>query len=63
MCAIIVISRAATDNLLTGDGVHMNAEGNRIMAHTLLTALGVTPEARQAVQEQVASELQARKTP
>lgn len=41
------------DNFLTVDGVHMNAEGNRVMAHALLTGLGVTPEQREAVQAKV----------
>lgn len=41
----------ARDDLLTTDGVHMNALGNRVMAHTLLTGLGVSPEARAAVQK------------
>lgn len=39
-----------TENVLTSDGVHMNPLGNRVMAHTLLTALGIRPEARAAVQ-------------
>lgn len=36
------------DNLLTEDGVHMNAQGNQVMAHVLLTAFGVSSRARQA---------------
>ncbi len=44
------------DNFLTVDGVHMNAEGNKVMAHTLLTSLGVSPQAQEAVQKQVADE-------
>ena len=39
----------ARDNLLTVDGVHMNVEGNKVMAHTILNGLGVSPEARQKV--------------
>lgn len=39
----------AHDNLLTSDGVHMNPEGNKVMAHTILNGLGVTPEAREKV--------------
>lgn len=46
----------ARDNLLTVDGVHMNAEGNRVMAHTLLSALGVSPEAQASVDAAVANE-------
>jgi acyl-CoA thioesterase I len=38
----------ARDNLLTVDGVHMNAEGNKVMAHTILNGLGISPEARQS---------------
>ncbi|HWA82125.1 MAG TPA: SGNH/GDSL hydrolase family protein [Fimbriimonadaceae bacterium] len=41
------------DLLLTVDGVHMNAEGNKVMAHTLLTALGVSPETQASVQAQI----------
>lgn len=40
----------ARDNLLTVDGVHMNPLGNKVMAYTLLSGLGVSPEARQKVQ-------------
>lgn len=50
----------ARDNFLTVDGVHMNAEGNKVMAHTLLNALGISPEARAAVQGQVAKEMSQR---
>ena len=42
-----------TTNLLTVDGVHMNPTGNRMMAHVLLAALGVTPQARAAAQDTV----------
>lgn len=45
------------DNLLTVDGVHMNAEGNKVMAHTLLTALGVSPEAQAAAQDEVSKQM------
>jgi len=44
------------DLLLTIDGVHMNAEGNKVMAHTLLTALGIPPDAQAAAQGQVEKE-------
>ena len=40
----------ARDLLLTGDGVHMNPLGNKVMAYTLLSGLGITPEARAGVQ-------------
>lgn len=43
----------ARDNLLTTDGVHMNAAGNRVMAYTLLSGLGISPEARAAVQGEI----------
>lgn len=46
----------ARDNLLTGDGVHMNAPGNRVMAYTLLQALGISPDDRAKVQDKVAKE-------
>jgi acyl-CoA thioesterase I len=39
----------ARDNLLTTDGVHMNAAGNKVMAYTVLQGLGITPEDREAV--------------
>nr|CAA9273290.1 hypothetical protein AVDCRST_MAG63-3118 [uncultured Armatimonadetes bacterium] len=39
----------ARDDLLTTDGVHMNAAGNKVMAHALMAALGISPEARAAV--------------
>ncbi len=38
------------DNLLTGDGVHMNPEGNKVMAHTLLSTLGISPEDQAKIQ-------------
>jgi lysophospholipase L1-like esterase len=44
------------DNFLTVDGVHMNAQGNKVMAHTLLTGLGISPADQQAVQDQVTQE-------
>lgn len=47
----------ARDLLLTTDGVHMNALGNSVMAHTLLTSLGISAEAQATVQERVAAEL------
>ena len=46
----------ARDNLLTVDGVHMNPQGNKVMAHTLLTALGVPPEDQAKVDDKVAKE-------
>ena len=53
----------ATDNLFTVDGVHMNALGNRCMAYTLLSGIGVTPQARASVQPTVEAEQKAGKTP
>lgn len=41
----------ARDNLLTGDGVHMNPTGNRVMANVLMGGLGISPEARAAVRD------------
>jgi lysophospholipase L1-like esterase len=61
--AIITAYRTSTgahDLLLTVDGVHMNPGGNQVMAHTLLTTLGVSPEAQQGVQAQVLKEEQAK---
>jgi lysophospholipase L1-like esterase len=43
----------ARDLLLTVDGVHMNSLGNRVMAYSILNGLGVTPDARAAVQTAV----------
>jgi acyl-CoA thioesterase-1 len=43
----------ARDLLLTVDGVHMNSLGNKVMAYTILNGLGVTPDARAAVQAAV----------
>ena len=48
------------DNLLTVDGVHMNPEGNKVMAHVILSGLGISPQAQESVQKQVASEQSAR---
>ncbi len=36
----------ARDDLLTTDGVHMNAVGNRVMANLLMNGLGIPPAAR-----------------
>ena len=47
--------------LLTVDGVHMNAIGNRVMAHTLLTGLGIAPAAQAAVQSAVESDQRSSK--
>lgn len=51
--AMIADYRAKTgarDNLLTLDGVHMNEQGNKVMAHTILTGLGISPALQQSVQ-------------
>ena len=47
----------ARENLLTGDGVHMNALGNKVMAYTILDGMGISPEAREAVRKDVEAEL------
>ena len=49
------------DNFLTGDGVHMNAEGNKVMAHTILSGLGISAKAQESVQTEVAKEQSARR--
>jgi acyl-CoA thioesterase-1 len=51
------------DLLLTVDGVHMNATGNRVMAHTLLTGLGITPAAQAAVQGAVEADQRSNRQP
>ncbi len=48
------------DNLLTVDGVHMNSEGNKVMAHAILTGLGISTQAQESVQKQVATEQSAK---
>lgn len=45
----------ARDNLLTGDGVHMNPLGNKIMAYTLLSGLDVPAELRESARGSVES--------
>jgi len=58
--ALIQTYRTVTgghDNLLTVDGVHMNSSGNKVMAHTILSTLGVPAEAQARVQDQVAREM------
>ena len=50
------LNAGGRDNLLTVDGVHMNAEGNKVMAHALLTTLGVPPEVQASVDGQIAKE-------
>ncbi|HEY3780770.1 MAG TPA: SGNH/GDSL hydrolase family protein [Fimbriimonadaceae bacterium] len=47
------------DLLLTVDGVHMNDEGNQVMAHTLLTALGVRPDDQAKANQQIHDQEQA----
>jgi len=44
------------DDLLTVDGVHMNGSGNKVMAHTILTGLGISANAQESVELQVAKE-------
>lgn len=48
------------DNLLTVDGVHVNAQGNKVMAHTILSGLGISAKAQESVEKQVATEQSAR---
>lgn len=62
--ALIATYRQTTgtrDDLLTTDGVHMNAVGNQIMANVLLSGLGVTPEARARVRPSIEQEMRAGK--
>jgi len=49
--------------LLTVDGVHMNATGNRVMAHTLLSGLGISAAAQAAAQPAVDADQRANKQP
>jgi lysophospholipase L1-like esterase len=49
------------DNFLTVDGVHMNAEGNKVMAHVILSGLGITAKDQESVQKQVANEQTGRR--
>ena len=51
--ALITAYRAtgARDNLLTVDGVHMNALGNKVMAHSVLSGLDVPVELRDSVRD------------
>ena len=58
--ALINAYRSTTgsrDNLLTSDGVHMNALGNKVMAATILGGMGISPEAREAVRKEVEAEM------
>lgn len=48
-----------TQNFLTVDGVHMNAQGNQVMAQAVLTALGVADSDRRRVDSQVVDALKA----
>ncbi len=41
------------DNLLTTDGVHMNAAGNKVMAYTVLQGFGIAAEDRESVRGKV----------
>jgi len=49
----------ARDLLLTVDGVHMNSLGNKVMAYTILSGLGLTPNALADVQSAVDTDLHA----
>ncbi len=44
------------ENVLTVDGVHMNTLGNQVMAHTILSDIGVPHAAQQRVQEMLERE-------
>lgn len=43
----------STQNFLTVDGVHMNSQGNQVMAQTILTYLGVSDSARNSVHDEI----------
>ncbi len=47
--------------LLTSDGVHMNPTGNRVMANTILTGLGVSPDDRVRAEKHIETEMRAGK--
>ena len=49
--------------LLTVDGVHMNPTGNRVMAHTLLTGLGISPTDQASVQGAVEADQRGNRQP
>ena len=49
-------STGGNDNLLTVDGVHMNSSGNRVMAHVILSGLGISAKDQASVQKQVETE-------
>jgi lysophospholipase L1-like esterase len=51
----------ARDDLLTTDGVHMNALGNRVMANVLLSGLGVPPDDRARVRPTIEQEMRGGK--
>lgn len=51
----------ARDLLLTVDGVHMNALGNKVMAYTILNGLGISPESRVSVQGVIDNDLRSGK--
>ena len=53
----LAIAAGVDNNLLTGDGVHMNASGNKIMATVMLRTLGVNTSAMQSVKEKVYAEM------
>lgn len=47
------------DDLLTSDGVHMNVQGNRVMANTIMTGLGVPAEVRASMKEEIEKRFRA----
>ena len=53
-------STGARDDLLTTDGVHMNALGNQVMAQVLMAGLGISPDARAQAQPTIERELRGK---
>ena len=49
----------STQNFMTVDGVHMNSQGNQVMAQTILSGLGVPDFLRTAAVEKVLVEIQS----
>ena len=49
----------STQNFLTVDGIHMNAQGNQVMAQTILTHLGVPDALRKSAEAKVEADMLA----
>lgn len=49
----------STQNFMTIDGVHMNAQGNQVMAQTILSSLGIPDSLRTGAVEKVQADMQA----